>query len=426
MKRNIMPLLGIAVVVAILSTGVFYGLFAGRLHSASADVSGQPIVIAAHDLERGKVLGADDLKVSQFKGALAGSFSNPEQVLGSTLIAAVKQNEPLLEERVVSKNPIPGSAQRGVPSGLRAVSIRISESDGVIALLRPGAKVDLQAVQDRPGGPELRTILQDIEVVSVGAQPQPAAGNRGPVSIVTVLAKPEDADVLAVADAGTRLRLSLRNPLDDQTGPRRAISAGTVFQSAAIETPREFVGYVPAGALQVDIKVLRASVAALNQLESKLEEHGSHPEGSTNVGAFAAGVDAAGLVQQLAGRQEIAILAERHLSASGAHPAWFRAGPAGGQIGLELFPEGRPGGKVNLKIRQEIVSQTAEGAETRRYEAGVPAAGSFLVRGILSGGGGRETLERMFPGNSWADGRLLILISSSEAGELTARHDRGR
>jgi len=427
MKRNIVPLLGIAVVVAILSTVVFYGLFAGKLHSASADIAGTPIVVASHDLERGKALEAADLKVTQMKGALAGSFSKPEQLVGASLIAEVKQNEPILEERVVTTAPASNASSRGsVPQGLRAVSIRVSESDGIIGLLRPGAKVDVQAVQDRAGGPELRTILQDIEVLSVSSQTQPAGGNRGPVSIVTVLAKPEDADVLAVADAGTRLRLALRNPLDEKTSLRRMLSAASVFQSAAlVETPRTFAGYLPSSAsLQVQIKVLRASESAARDLESKLDPAGSAD--ATAVSAFHSGVNVQELVEKLAREHEVSILAQRSFTASGTHPAWYRTGPAAGQLGLELFPESEPGGRVNLKIREEVVSQTAAGAETRRYEAGVPASGSFLLCGILNEARYRAMLDRLFPGNSWNGERLLILVASREPGQIALRHDRGR
>jgi hypothetical protein len=35
MKKNLVPLLGIAFVVAIVSTGIFYGLFVGRLKTAA-------------------------------------------------------------------------------------------------------------------------------------------------------------------------------------------------------------------------------------------------------------------------------------------------------------------------------------------------------------------------------------------------------
>jgi pilus assembly protein CpaB len=427
MKRNIVPLLGIAVVAAILSTGVFYGLFAGKLRSASADVTGQPIVIAAHDLERGAMLHPGDLKVSRFKETLAGSFSNPEQLNGATLVAAVKQNEPLLEERVISKTPQAGSRDGSVPSGLRAVSIRISESDGLVGLLRPGTKVDLQAVQDRNGGLELRTILQDVEVVAVSPQAQPAGGNRGPVSIVTVLTRPEDADLVALADSGARMRLALRNPLDEQTVPRRALSLGAVFQANAVDTSRNVPvhGAPSAHSLQLDLQVLRASAAAASQLESKLAHA---PAGASQaVTTFASGVDSRALIQKLAGQHEVEILSERDLNASGGRPAWFRIGRAAGQLALELSPETGPDGKADLRVRQEIVSQSAAGMETRRYETGIPLTGTFLITGVLGDAHDREMLEHLFPGHSWADGRLLLVVTSKEGGEVSAaRSERGR
>ncbi len=427
MKRNIVPLLGIAVVAAILSTGVFYGLFAGKLRSASADVTGQPIVIAAHDLERGAVLHPGDLKVSRFRETLAGSFSNPEQLNGATLVAAVKQNEPLLDERVISKTPHAGSRDGSVPAGLRAVSIRISESDGLVGMLRPGTKVDLQAVQDRNGGLELRTILQDVEVVAVSPQTQPAGGNRGPVSIVTVLTRPEDADLVALADSGARMRLALRNPLDEQTAPRRSLSLGSVFQSNSVETARAVAahGAPSARSLQFNLQVLRVSAAAASQLESKLAHA---PAGaSLAVTTFASGVDSRALIQKLAGQHEVEILSERDLSAGGGHPARFRTGPAAGQLALEFSPESGADGKLSLRIRQEIVSQSTAGMETRRYETAIPLTGALLVSGVLGEARDRELLERLFPGHAWADGRLLIVVTSKEGGELSAaRSERGR
>jgi hypothetical protein len=71
MKRNMVPLLGIAFVVAIISTGVFYGLFAGKLRSSS-DLPGHAIVVAARDLDRGTVLQPGDFRVSEVLGVLGG------------------------------------------------------------------------------------------------------------------------------------------------------------------------------------------------------------------------------------------------------------------------------------------------------------------------------------------------------------------
>ena len=102
MKRNMVPLLGIAFVVAIISTGVFYGLFAGKLRSSN-ELPGHAIVVAARDLDRGTVIQPSDLRVSEVQGVLGGAFSKPEEAAGATLLTAMKANEPLLEERVAPR-----------------------------------------------------------------------------------------------------------------------------------------------------------------------------------------------------------------------------------------------------------------------------------------------------------------------------------
>src|ERR1700682_1528731 len=102
MKRNMVPLLAIAFVVAIISTGVFYGLFAGKLRSSS-ELPGHAIVVAARDLDRGTVIQPTDLRVSQVQGLLEGAFSKPADAAGATLLTALKANEPLLEERVAPR-----------------------------------------------------------------------------------------------------------------------------------------------------------------------------------------------------------------------------------------------------------------------------------------------------------------------------------
>src|ERR1700674_1239337 len=82
MKRNIVPLLGIAFVVAIVSTGIFYGLFAGKLKSSVGEVPGQSILVAARNLDPGTVLQPTDVRVSEVKGTFKSGFSRPEELVG--------------------------------------------------------------------------------------------------------------------------------------------------------------------------------------------------------------------------------------------------------------------------------------------------------------------------------------------------------
>src|SRR5580658_9951155 len=131
MKRNMVPLLGIAFVVAIISTGVFYGLFAGKLRSSS-ELPGHAIVVAARDLDRGTVVQPSDLRVSAVQGVLTGALSKPEEAVGATLLTALKADEPLLEERLAPRVSESAGAGGLVPAGMRAVSIRVFESESLL------------------------------------------------------------------------------------------------------------------------------------------------------------------------------------------------------------------------------------------------------------------------------------------------------
>jgi Flp pilus assembly protein CpaB len=98
--------------------------------------------------------------------------------------------------------------------------------------LGPGQKVDVQVLITRKStttGPELRTILEGVPVLSVN--PQPEASSQGSnLPAVTLLTNPADADVLALADSGARVRLALRNPLDNATRPRVSLNLDTILR----------------------------------------------------------------------------------------------------------------------------------------------------------------------------------------------------
>src|SRR6185369_9885642 len=79
--------------------------------------------------------------------------------------------------------------------------------------------------------PELRTILEGVPVLSVNPQLETSSqGSNLPA--VTLLTNPADADVLALADSGARVRLALRNPLDNTTRPRTAFTIETILRGS--------------------------------------------------------------------------------------------------------------------------------------------------------------------------------------------------
>ncbi|HML17651.1 MAG TPA: Flp pilus assembly protein CpaB [Bryobacteraceae bacterium] len=229
-KNNLLKLLGIAFVVAIAATGIFYGLFVNRLSSNTG--SGKMLVVAAKPLKAGTVLQATDVKLIPWPADKlpTGAYGDPNAVAGATVFDPVAENEPLLASHLASAQ---SGAGAGVPAGMRAVSVHVTDSTGVLTLLRAGQKVDVQVVINRgeKNDTAVRTALEDLKVLSVIAQQEQSSQGQN-LPVVTLLAKPADADILALADSGARVRLTLRNPLDDETRSRSALSLGAVMHPA--------------------------------------------------------------------------------------------------------------------------------------------------------------------------------------------------
>jgi pilus assembly protein CpaB len=228
-KNNMLKLLGIAFVVAIVSTGIFYGLFVNKLSSSTG--SGKTVVVSTHSLRSGALIAAADVKTIQWPGPVPpkGTFEKTEEVIGKTVFDAIGEEELVSDIHLASAKSGGGS---GVPEGMRAVTVHVTDSSGVISMLRTGQKVDVQVVLGKTGAETMvRTALEDLQVLAVNGTPE--GTSQGTIlPSVTLLAGPAQADVLAAADSGARVRLTLRNPLDDQTRTNAPVSLGAVVRSS--------------------------------------------------------------------------------------------------------------------------------------------------------------------------------------------------
>jgi pilus assembly protein CpaB len=222
MKKNLVPLLGIAFVVAIATTGIFYGLFEGKL-GASAPVS---VVVAAKDLKPGTTLSPELVKVTSWSGSSlpGGSFTSADQLIGRTLTKAVGEGDPVLTANLERLNAGSGA----VPPNQRAVSTHVTDSLGIIEMLHPGDHVDVHLLNAKDHGePEIRMILQNRIVLAVHAAPDPTSFGAAAAPVVTLLVDKNEAESLALADSTARVRLALRNPADNNLNPHAGIGFTT-------------------------------------------------------------------------------------------------------------------------------------------------------------------------------------------------------
>jgi Flp pilus assembly protein CpaB len=400
MKKNMVPLLGIAFVVAIISTGVFYGLFAGKLRS-STEVPGHSLVVAARDLDRGTVLQPSDLRVLEVQGVLSGSFSKPEDAAGATLLTPVKENEPLIEERVTPRVSDAARAGGPVPAGMRAVTLHVVESESLLGLLKPGSRVDLQAVADRNGAAELRTVLENVPVLSS------VENNGSRPATVTVLVRAKDADMVALADAGSRIRIALRNPEDQELAPHRAVSLAALFSSGSTTAPdaqepaHSAASLVWDHPMQLRVQVLSVTPAALEALEAKSAEVTS--DAAWRLATVGSSEDAGNMVRSLAEKRELEVVSSERLTAGIGRPISYRAGSKPGDLAVSFAPQWQAGNRLALQVKERIGGSSGPPVELRN-------AGGFLIES--RGAGADMAATRLFPGHSWAPNHMVIFVST--------------
>lgn len=419
MKRNLVPLFAIAFVVAAISTGVFYGLFAGKLRANSSGAPHPGVVIAARDLDRGTVVKLQDIRVSDIHGAVAkDAFESPLKVVGETLSDPVPEGQPIAASRLVPSTTASG-APGDVPAGMRALSIHVYDSNGLMPLLHRGSRIDVQAVLDRNGSADLRTILQNVEVFSVAAQAEQPQSGRPSLPVVTILTAPNDADILALGDAGSRLRLVLRNATDKSTHAARVMAIAALFDNmgtphpAATTTPVRDIYHLDSDkSINLSVRALRVSPAAISEFD----------EVSSDAAIQVRSVPGSA-VRHLSRKSSVEIVSDTQVTADTRTPAVFRAGAGEFRLKVKFAPESQSAGQWSLRVSPQIIWTRQSGSETHAVERSVTISGetSIVIAGLLKGGRDRALLEQMFPGHEWKSGELWLLITPAEANTSAAK-----
>ncbi|MEO8368691.1 MAG: Flp pilus assembly protein CpaB [Candidatus Solibacter sp.] len=221
MNKRFVGVLTFAFLVAAGASLVLYRVLISRPKDQIAGPPKAHVVLATKDLEVGTVLKEDDVKLSEWGGALpAGAATEPKLVLGRGVITAIYAKEPILETRLAARGAGGGMAAM-IPPGWRAVAVRVNEVVGVAGFVVPGMHVDILISGNTPNsgnqGTLTQTLLQNIEVLSAGQDfKKDAEGKPVMVQVVNMLVTPTQAEQLALAASQTSIQLVLRNPLDHE------------------------------------------------------------------------------------------------------------------------------------------------------------------------------------------------------------------
>jgi len=236
MNRRLVTILLAAFVVAALCSVLVYRLVGMRI-AASKPQPSTRVVAAATDIKIGTVLSAPDLTTVQIQGTVPkNAILDAKNAIGRGVTSPLYAGEPILDNRLAPLGSGGGLAAT-IKDGMRAIAVRFDQVVGVAGFVLPGMRVDVlvsgvppSAAQGSGNNTQVRTVLQNIEVLSAGTDIQKdAEGKPQQVQVVNLLVTPEQAQVLALASNETRIQLVLRNPLDTKVAQVQGTAMTNLF-----------------------------------------------------------------------------------------------------------------------------------------------------------------------------------------------------
>lgn len=243
MNKRFIAVLGFAIVVAGLASWVVIRVVNGSAPKEAQQVATVQVWAASRELAVGSMVQPADVTPVAWAGAIppkaAQKTGDVCPWVGRGVTTRIFQNEPIVEDRLAPKGAGAGLAAT-IPNGSRAVAVRVDEIVGLAGFVVPGQRVDVLISGTLPGGSATtgtleKTLLQNVIVLSAGQNlEKDPEGKPISVTVVNLLVKPDDAELLTLATKETRVQLVLRNPTDTEQVKTPGTSVAHLFTGMRI------------------------------------------------------------------------------------------------------------------------------------------------------------------------------------------------
>jgi pilus assembly protein CpaB len=179
------------------------------------------VVVAKVDIPLGTTIVAEQLtKVPLPSSAVPdGAFNSPEKLVGRVAVVNMAAREPVTDFKLAPEGSA-GGLSSVIPEGYRAMTVKVDDVIGVAGFLRPGAMCDvLTVIEQGDAGrrnPISKIVLQNVKVLASGQNIDKPKDQREAeqVKAVTLQVTPDQAEKLALASTEGKLRLVMRNSID--------------------------------------------------------------------------------------------------------------------------------------------------------------------------------------------------------------------
>jgi pilus assembly protein CpaB len=243
MNKNILIVLGGAVLVAFLVALLVQMSIGGKKSAPVQTVKSVNILVAAKDLGSGTTLAEGDTawkawpETAVFPGAVVQKDEQaPSEALSGRIKDDIKAGDPVLTSALLGSRE-GNVVANALPEGMRAVSIAVSAEGMVAGFVKPGDYVDVvlsyratfsandpspqvqEMVQRNLDRMAAETILQDVKVLAVDQVADKEGKEDAKLGrTVTLAVTRKDAEKLVLATQMGKLTLILRGLGDKEAG----------------------------------------------------------------------------------------------------------------------------------------------------------------------------------------------------------------
>ena len=235
----------------VLGSAVVFGLLAAvsvsrYLSDAQASARNMNnVVVAKVDIPLGTKIEAEQLQTVQFPANAIpeGTFAEAPKLVGRVAVVGIAAREPVTDFKLAPEGS-QGGISAVIPAGYRAMTVKVDDVIGVAGFLQPGTMVDVLTVIDPPGNnissnPISKIVLQNVKVLASGQNLDKPKDEReaDTVKAVTLQVTPEQAEKLALASTEGKLRLMLRNVIDQDDEQTKGADKQSLLGGERATTP---------------------------------------------------------------------------------------------------------------------------------------------------------------------------------------------
>ncbi|HKS62672.1 MAG TPA: Flp pilus assembly protein CpaB, partial [Xanthobacteraceae bacterium] len=246
MRKNTIVMVGIAVVFGLLAVFVAQGwlnyqaeLSRKTMAPAPQQVATRTIVVASAPMRFGTHVVPDSLREVSWPDAAipAGTYSSIAELTAGgkrIVLASIERNEPILRTKITGPGQ-KATLSAVIQDGMRAVTVRTNDVEGVAGFVLPGDHVDvlLTRQSERSSGMN-DVVIQNARVLAVDQLADDAADRPTVARAVTLEVDTVAAQKIALAASLGSLSLMLRRAGEQHMDATRRITASDLAQTEVV------------------------------------------------------------------------------------------------------------------------------------------------------------------------------------------------